>query len=62
MLSVFLQKKKRSTLGFQSTTVPLTEGGLSVVVPGFTLYYVQNVPVNANPGGRFSRNCNNSIR
>ena len=61
MLSVFLQKKKRSMLGFQSTTVPLTVGGLSVVVPGFTLYYVQNVPVNANPAGRFSRNCNNSI-
>ena len=61
MLSVFLQKKKRSMLGFQLTTVPLKEGGLSVVVPGFTLHYVQNVPVNANPAGRFSRNCNNSI-
>ena len=61
MLSVFLQKKKRSMLGFQSTTVPLTEGGLSVVVPGCTLHYVENVPMNANPAGRFSRNCNNNI-
>ena len=45
MLSVFLQQKKRSMLGFQSTTVPLTEGGLSVVVPGCTLHYVENVPM-----------------
>ena len=44
MLSVFLQKKKRSMLGFQSTTVPLTEGGLSVVVSGCTLHYSQLSP------------------
>ena len=61
MLSVFLQKKKRSMLGFQSTTVPQTEGGLSVVVPGCTLHYVENVPMDAHPAGRFSRNCNNNI-
>ena len=48
-------------LGFQSTMVPLTKGGLSVVVPGCTLHYVENVPMNANPAGRFSRNCNNNI-
>lgn len=41
--------------------VPLTEGGLSMVVPGCTLHYVENVPMNANPAGRFSRNCNNNI-